>query len=949
MRRFLIFIFVIASTMLRSESILRILPLPGYSNGYFAYGLAFDGTYLWVGDDYDGMIYKMDTLGNVVGSFMGIPGSNHGLAWDGSGLWCAGGYSSNHIIKFDSSGTRIDSVAENWQYIGGLGYDGSHLLVTVYYPNTVNNVYFLDPVTGQVVDTVPSPGTQPQGVTFDGQYIWVVMDDNDGDPERVWKIDPLTGDTLMSFPVPTTSPRGLAWGGNCLWLIARNSGGAGCAVFQIDPYGEGVPEITLNTNFCDFGDVIVGTAETLLIVCTNTGNGYLIIDSTTNSNTAFTVNNTFPISLQPAYSCSLYIIFSPSVSGTYTDVLSIYSNDPLHPIVSVTLQGNGIYAGQDIHLPDTIISWENMRTGGSKRKWLSIMNVGSNELRIDSVKFSTDIFRTTKMFPVFVNPSSQMELDVWFAPTIAGTYQETLYIYSNDPDEEVILVNLIGNCIDTTFVGGDIIWYYQARGGIVYNHIRSIKSIPDVNGDGKDDAVAVSENDTLYLIHGNGYQEGDVLWRFADKTCYTERGLVVVPDLNEDGFSDVILGAVWGSRKVYTISGKDGSVIWQYDTHQYGGGGWVYEVSYAPDLDGDGKVEILAATGDDGYNTGPKRVFMFSGATGNILWQRYLGYPVFSVRTVGDINNDGYPEVAAGTADGGSYAYWVNLLNGVNGIPIWSKNLGGAVWTVVPIQDINNDGFTDIAAGLGSGEVVALSGADGSLLWMYTTGGIVTDLNFLDDVNGNGHCELLPSGAAVPNFTAIDSRSGAPVWNFPSGDAAFSMVAIPDVNGDGYPDVIGGTGYTVNRLVLISGVNGDVIWNKDMPSAVESVFPIGDVDGDGTFDILAGLRNGDILCIASGYYSRISETVSYEHFEAWLSQQVFTNTAFLNLSLFSESRVEIDLFDITGRWVIRAFDEKLDGGVHKISFDLSALKAGVYFARVKTAKGSTFLRVVKIW
>lgn len=82
--------------------------------------------------------------------------------------------------------------------------------------------------------------------------------------------------------------------------------------------------------------------------------------------------------------------------------------------------------------------------------------------------------------------------------------------------------------------------------------------------------VAVSENDTLYLIHSDGYLTGDVLWTYSAKSCYTELGLIVVPDINGDGCYDVILGTVWGSRKVYTISGKDGNVIWEFDTHIFG-------------------------------------------------------------------------------------------------------------------------------------------------------------------------------------------------------------------------------------------------------------------------------------------------------------------------------------------------------------------------------------------
>lgn len=62
------------------------------------------------------------------------------------------------------------------------------------------------------------------------------------------------------------------------------------------------------------------------------------------------------------------------------------------------------------------------------------------------------------------------------------------------------------------------------------------------------------------------------------------------------------------------------------------------------------------------------------------------------------------PDVAAGTADGGTYACWVYLLDGTDGSIIWSRNMPGAVWTCIPIGDINEDSIPDIAVGLGNGQ-----------------------------------------------------------------------------------------------------------------------------------------------------------------------------------------------------------------------------------------------------
>ena len=42
---------------------------------------------------------------------------------------------------------------------------------------------------------------------------------------------------------------------------------------------------------------------------------------------------------------------------------------------------------------------------------------------------------------------------------------------------------------------------------------------------------------------------------------------------NSDGIEDIVLGTVWGSRSVFTVSGIDGSIIWHYDTDEFGDGG----------------------------------------------------------------------------------------------------------------------------------------------------------------------------------------------------------------------------------------------------------------------------------------------------------------------------------------------------------------------------------------
>ena len=285
----------------------------------------------------------------------------------------------------------------------------------------------------------------------------------------------------------------------------------------------------------------------------------------------------------------------------------------------------------------------------------------------------------------------------------------------------------------------NIIWSYHTT-GTLWVHFRATRTIADVDGDLHDDVIAVSENDTLFCFSGIS---GTPIWRFAADPCYVERGLISVPDLNGDTVADVVLGTVWGTRSVFAISGADGSVIWQYDTHEYGAGGWIYEVAIMEDITGDSVVEILASSG------GPdaERAYLFNGVTGEKVWEDSVGYACYAVRTIGDINGDGAGDVAVATGNYVPSAYRVRFLDGLNGDLIREVMLSSSGLTVVPIGDVNADTIPDVACGTSNGTIMALSGADGCTIWTANTGGMVWDLNLLPDVDLNGHPELLPSGS----------------------------------------------------------------------------------------------------------------------------------------------------------------------------------------------------------
>ncbi len=217
---------------------------------------------------------------------------------------------------------------------------------------------------------------------------------------------------------------------------------------------------------------------------------------------------------------------------------------------------------------------------------------------------------------------------------------------------------------------GEILWQYTITTGYD-NSPQAIAPISDINSDGIGDVIVCSEDEHVRCFDGGAIGTGNVLWEHdAEADVFAQNGLSIMEDIDNNGCQEVIIGTSGGTyngRMIRTISGGNGSTIWTHDTHEYGDGGWVYQVNCVYDYNNDGIKDVLAATGNDGTNTGPRRVYCLDALTGEPIWECFIGGAVFSVRGIEDFTGDGYPDVVAGTTNGAQttgYAYGINGASG---------------------------------------------------------------------------------------------------------------------------------------------------------------------------------------------------------------------------------------------------------------------------------------------
>ena len=328
----------------------------------------------------------------------------------------------------------------------------------------------------------------------------------------------------------------------------------------------------------------------------------------------------------------------------------------------------------------------------------------------------------------------------------------------------------------------------------------SVAGAGDVNGDGFDDVlVGASQFSTTGLYEGRAALflgsatglDGSPAWNADGYQSYENFGSSVAGagDVNGDGYDDVVVGARY------------------YD----GGQGF-----------GEGRAVLYLGSAS---GLSPTEAWMAESDKANA----YFGH---SVASAGDINADGYGDVLVGahgfdndqnSNDGRAYVY-LGGPAGLSETPSWTAELGDGGqgmfgYAVASAGDVNGDGFGDVAVGAPDNSscfyicrVSVYQGSASGLSTLaaltisksYTSDGFGNSVSPAGDVNGDGFGDLVVgatgSGSTGANaFVYLGASTGlatSPAWTVQSTQTsaagAISVASAGDVTGDGYGDVIVG-------------------------------------------------------------------------------------------------------------------------------------------------------------
>ncbi|MBL8693958.1 MAG: FG-GAP repeat protein [Planctomycetes bacterium] len=288
------------------------------------------------------------------------------------------------------------------------------------------------------------------------------------------------------------------------------------------------------------------------------------------------------------------------------------------------------------------------------------------------------------------------------------------------------------------------------------------------------------------------------------------------------------------------------------------------------DLDGDGYCDY-AVSAPSYPSSGPSlgRVSVYSGRTAQLLSTIDGSAPSsgfgLSLASIGDINSDGFGDLAIGSPDHDSNGLTNNGRvaghSGANGTPLWSAEgsssasaLGRSMGSTI---DFSGDGRPDVAVGepgwdnfgMNRGRVVFIAGSSGAVVAFGE--GLLAGQSIGEVIASRAESASVYSANTAGSIFLVSPPSGGPttsvtlIQNAPSGAPGLPRIAlVRSASGDRL--VVGRTlgdagGMTNNGTVELFAGGTTPLWMLSGPAnnsvAGSSVAAIPDMSGDGEEEV----------------------------------------------------------------------------------------------------------------
>jgi hypothetical protein len=219
--------------------------------------------------------------------------------------------------------------------------------------------------------------------------------------------------------------------------------------------GTGVlqPQATLSTASLGFPAQSIGSASSSQsVTLTNTGNASLTVSGIAITGDFTQANNCGSV-LSPNSTCSINVIFTPTVAGVRTGTLTITDNTGSVAGSTQTVQLSGVgQAVPLVSLSTTTLTFSGQTVGTtSAAQVVTLTNTGSAPLNITGVT-STGDFTQISTCPTSVAAGNSCTISVTFTPSTSGNRYGTITISDNAlSSPQTITLSGVGNVTPASF------------------------------------------------------------------------------------------------------------------------------------------------------------------------------------------------------------------------------------------------------------------------------------------------------------------------------------------------------------------------------------------------------------------------------------------------------------------------------------------------------------------
>jgi Abnormal spindle-like microcephaly-assoc'd, ASPM-SPD-2-Hydin len=207
------------------------------------------------------------------------------------------------------------------------------------------------------------------------------------------------------------------------------------------------PQLSVSATSLSFGNVTVNSSTTQSLTLTSTGSSPVTVNSAAVAGTGFSLGGgSLPVTLNPGQALTLQVQFSPTVTGSVSGQVTINSNSSTGSTTMVTLSGTSTAAASpQLSVSAASLSFGNVAVNTVTTQSLTLTSTGTSPVTVNSVGITGAGFTiVASSFPVTLNPSQALTLQVQFDPTTAGIASGQITISSNSATGGTALVALGG-------------------------------------------------------------------------------------------------------------------------------------------------------------------------------------------------------------------------------------------------------------------------------------------------------------------------------------------------------------------------------------------------------------------------------------------------------------------------------------------------------------------------